>query len=302
MLLFILFVVIAAVFWFIMALNDSVEETFTVRLNIYNKPDSVTFISDVPQQLTVTVRDKGTQLVRFGIAEKKVMDINFREYAADGCLRCSNKEIYRLLRNDFGAGTQILGCSLDSIRLVYTTLPGRRVPVTVVSDVSAALGKVVGTVTPSERSVLVYSDNQSILDTIFRVYTQKIVRKGLKETTKARVNIAPLRNVRVIPSSVMVNIPVEALVSQHTMVSVTPVNVPAGNNLLLFPSSVDVNYYVPMGKVNNTESDIRIVADYLDIGSRGSRRIALRVAGHPKYMTNITLKTDSVEYTVVKNN
>lgn len=39
-----------------------------------------------------------------------------------------------------------------------------------------------------------------------------------------------------------------------------------------------------------------------DSSSRGSRRIALRVAAHPKYMTNITLKTDSVEYTVVKNN
>ena len=44
--MFLIFVAIAAVFWFILALNDSVTETFQVRLNIQNVPDSVTFITD----------------------------------------------------------------------------------------------------------------------------------------------------------------------------------------------------------------------------------------------------------------
>ena len=61
--LYLVFVVIASLFWLVMWLNDSIQETFDVRLRIYNVPDSVTFIDNPPAGLHVTVRDKGTSLL-----------------------------------------------------------------------------------------------------------------------------------------------------------------------------------------------------------------------------------------------
>ena len=39
---FLCFVVVSTVFWFILAMNDSVTKTFDVSLKIVNVPDSVT--------------------------------------------------------------------------------------------------------------------------------------------------------------------------------------------------------------------------------------------------------------------
>ena len=64
MLTFLVFVVIAALFWFIMALNDSAQDDFEVRVAITNVPDSVTFINLPPQKIHVMVRDQGVNLWR----------------------------------------------------------------------------------------------------------------------------------------------------------------------------------------------------------------------------------------------
>ena len=50
-LLFLVFVAVSALFWCILALNDSVTETFTVRVHLENVPDSVTFINQPPPQV-----------------------------------------------------------------------------------------------------------------------------------------------------------------------------------------------------------------------------------------------------------
>ena len=122
-LLFILFVVIASLFWLIMVMNDSVEDTVTLRLNIYNKPDSLTYINLPPEKINVTVRDKGTQLMRNGLGRTATLDINFREYADNGYFRLSNTQLYGIVKNKFGNSSQILSVSVDSMRLEYTSLP-----------------------------------------------------------------------------------------------------------------------------------------------------------------------------------
>ena len=45
-LVFLIFVVIATVFWIVITLNDSVTDTFRVKFRVDNVPDSVTFITD----------------------------------------------------------------------------------------------------------------------------------------------------------------------------------------------------------------------------------------------------------------
>lgn len=300
--LFLLFILIAAVFWFVMVLNDSVEETFTVKLNIYNKPDSVTFINDPPSQISVTIRDKGTQLLRGGFSKQRDVDINFREFAEGGVLRCSNKDFYRLLRGAFGTSSQILSATSDSLRLAYTSLPGKRVPIELVADVNASLGNTLaGKPELSRRYALVYAENTAVLDTIYRVFTQRLVKKNLKETTRIDVKLAEIKGVKIVPASVTVNIPVEALVNKTAAVPIIARNVPFGSNVVLFPSSVDATFYIPMSKFNTEKFDITVEADFHNVRA-GLSKVPVRVAGSPDYVHNIKLMTDSVEFTLVKNN
>lgn len=247
-LVFVVFVVIAALFWLIMALNDSVQNSFEVRLNITNVPDSVTFIDVPPAKMHVVVRDKGTSLLRNVVLRHPKVNMNFPDMASDGIFRASRNDIVAALKNTFGNTAQISAISVDSLRLAYTNLKGKRVPVVVVADVSASSGNMISAHPKSAPgNVLVYS-TRDVLDTVTRVFTQKIIKRNLSETMTVEVPLIKLNGARIIPRNVNVTIEVEPLVSKQSKVDVVVRNVPHDKSLLLFPSKVNVAYYVPIDR------------------------------------------------------
>ena len=298
--MFLIFVAIAAVFWFILALNDSVTETFQVRLNIQNVPDSVTFITDPPADLHVTLRDKGTNILRSGVVKHPTVNLNFRDYAHEGVFRLSAADMTAELKADLRV-SQITAASIDSLRLYYTTQPGKRVPVMVQSDVSASSGNIIsGAPVSLTRFVNVYSYRDEV-DTVHSVLTQRLVKKDLSQTSEFDVKLKPIQGVKIVPSQVKVRVPVEPLVHKETYVEVDVENLPAGASLLLFPNRVPVSFYVPMSRFNNENVPMHVVVDYNDTHRTRGSRIPVRVRDHAPGLINVELKTDSVEYTLVRH-
>ncbi|MDE6443641.1 MAG: hypothetical protein K2K64_04375 [Muribaculaceae bacterium] len=299
---FLVFVIISALFWFILALNDSVQDNFNVRVHISNVPDTVTFISDIPEKLHVSVRDKGTNLWRNGYMKQPTIHINFREYSENGILRFSKNDLNSSLKNIFGESAIIGSVSADSLRLTYTENRGKRVPVEVVVKVYPSLGFTIeGNVKVAPSSVLVYGD-KSILDTIHRVLTETVILKDISETTKVDVKLKRLSGCRIIPPKVKVEVPIEPLVKKVALISLTPINVPSGESLLLFPSKVPVEYYVAMSRLDdNDDPDIHLEVDFRETAKSHNGKLHVEVKRYPDRLLNLSLKNDSVEYTIVRN-
>ena len=300
-LVFLVFVMISTVFWFIMSLNDSVTETFKVSLRIQNVPDSVTFITDPPADFHVTVRDKGTTILRSGVVKSPVLSLDFPDYSKDGVFRFTRTDLNAALKASFGGAVQITSTSLDSLRLYYTTDPGRNVPIVVRADLGAASGFIVsGPARATQKSVKVYAYNASDLDTVTRVYTELFTKRNLSQTTYFNVRIHPIPNVKIVPNTVRVEVPVEALVKKEGYVTVGVDNEPPGESLLLFPNKVPVEYYVPMSLFNSEVVPVSVSVDYLETRATGGNRLSVRIRGVGDNVVNPRLQTDSVEYTIVK--
>lgn len=299
--LFLIFVGVSTLFWLILALNDNAQGSFNLRISISNVPDSVTFISDIPDKFHVGVSDKGTTLWR-NHYRRPTLYINFRDYAEKGVLRFTRSDMESALRSIFGSSATITSTSLDSLRLVYTTNKGKRVPIRISSNISAASGSVIeGNLQPSPSNVYVFGE-QSVLDTIHSVQTQTINLKDLTETTTVNAKIHKIRNARIVPSSIEVKIPVEPLVRKEALITLTPVNVPKGKSMLLFPSKVPVDYYVAMSRLGDDDDpSIELQVDYRGILESRNGKLRVRVASYPERLQNLSVKTDSVEYTIVKN-
>lgn len=298
--LYLAFVAVATLFWFVLSLNDSVTRTFDIHLKISNVPDSVTFINDPPQYFHVTLRDKGTNILRSGLLGHPEVSLNFRDYAKNGIFRVKSSDVNAVMKHSFGGTAQIMGLSLDSLYLHYTTQKGRRVPVVVVKDVTATSGMVIcdGTeATP--KSVVLYSYEDKI-DSITRVYTQPIIRRNLKETTRLTVQLKNIPGVKIDPPQVIVTIPVEQLVKKEAMATVTATNVPAGESLLLFPNRVEVTYYVPMSLFSADVIPVEVSVDYRDIYKYSGSRLPVSIRRFADYVESPQIHTDSVEYTLVK--
>ncbi|MDE7403005.1 MAG: YbbR-like domain-containing protein [Muribaculaceae bacterium] len=299
-LMFLVFVAIASIFWFVVALNDNVTETFKVTLQIDDVADTVTFINDPPADLHVTLRDKGTNILRSGVVKHPTLRLNFHDYARKGLFRVTQAELNAELKSDFGGAAQITGSSLDSLRLYYTNQPGRRVPVKVVADLSAASGYLIaGEPVPLTKSVLVYSVGNEI-DTVRVVNTKRLLKSGLSKSQKFKVELRDLTNIRVVPNQVEVQVNVEPLVHKEVYANVEILNMPEGSHLLLFPAKVPVSMYVQMSRFNDDNLPLQVAVDYNDLHKSTRSRLPVKVIRHARSLINVELGIDSVEYTVVR--
>lgn len=298
---FLVFVAVAAMFWMILTLNDSVQDGCLVNVRITNKPDSVTFISDVPKTIHVEVRDKGSGLMRTMWMKTPTVNLNFRELAEHGQLRCSHSDMMAALKETFGTGATIISTSIDSLRLAYTDRPGKSLPVIVEVKARAMAGYTVyGTPCSDPVRVLAYGSRE-VLDTLTRVYTKSYVETGLSESVMFSSELKSIPGVRLIPSKVNVKINVEPLVAKEEMVAVIAENVPDDENLLLFPSNVRVSYYVPMSEFSDSRQAVRVVVDYNEIALHMGARLPLRIEPlNGVNAVNPRLYSDSVEYTLVR--
>lgn len=298
---YIVFVGISAMFWLILTLNDSVQNSCTVNVRIVNKPDSVTFISEVPKTIHVEVKDKGSSLMRTMWMKTPTVSLNFRELAEKGQLKCSNSDLMSALKETFGSGSTILSSSIDSLRLVYTDRPGKAVPVVVSVKTSSKAGYIVyGHPSSDPVRVTAYGPRE-IIDTMTRVLTKSYIESDLSDPISFKAELKSIPGVRLIPAAVMVRVNVEPLVAKEDIVTVVAENVPHDENLLLFPSNVRVSYYVPMSEFSSERKAVRVVVDYNDVAAHMGERIPLRIEPvNGVHAVNPKLHSDSVEYTLVR--
>ncbi|MCM1005477.1 MAG: hypothetical protein NC402_04195 [Prevotella sp.] len=299
---YLLFVILAGVFWLVMALNDQAQSDFTVKVEITGVPDSVTFISNPPTQFNVTVRDKGTLLFRRKFMEQPIVRISFSEFTSSNKLRVSSSAVMSRLRAIFGTDASINVTSVDSISVEYTTSPGKVVPIRVDADVTAALGKVVnGSPKLNISKATLYSVG-NLVDTVTYVTTMPVVRRNLSDPCKLNVAIRPIKGVRIEPATVEVTIPVEPLENRKVMVPIEAVGVPDNESVSFFPQKVEVTYLVPMSAREDIPvSDFKVVADYTDVAASASDKVNIKILSLPKAVSSATVSHDSVEYTIIRN-
>ncbi|MDE7345697.1 MAG: YbbR-like domain-containing protein [Muribaculaceae bacterium] len=288
-------------FWLILTLNDSVQDSCLVSVRIINKPDSITFISEVPKTIHVEVKDKGSSLMRSMWMKKPTINLNFRELAEKGQLICSKSDMMSSLKETFGTSATIISSSIDSLRLVYTDRPGKAIPVVVAVKAHARAGYLVYGQPVSEPTRVTAYGPREIIDTLTRVMTKSYLEADLSESISFKAELKSIPGVRIIPGSVHVKVNVEPLVAKEDIVTVMAENVPHDENLLLFPSNVRVSYYVPMSEFSEDKKAVRVVVDYNDVATHMGERIPLRIEPvKGVYAVNPRLHSDSVEYTLVR--
>ena len=74
------FVLLSLIFWFMQGLNEEVENSFKIPIELQNLPEKTTLINDLPSHIEVRVRDKGPVMLGYAIEGLSPLRINFQEY------------------------------------------------------------------------------------------------------------------------------------------------------------------------------------------------------------------------------
>lgn len=292
---FLVFLIIAAFLWWVIALNDEGQTDVRMPVRINHVPDSVTIVSSVPPTITVNVRARGSQLLKYAWGSAPTFNIDFRMYRNSGVVRLTEADVKSVARQALNGASVVL-VSPDSLNIAYTSRPPVIVPVrpectvTVAPQVTLA-----GTPVVEPDSVKIFTAGRP-LAAFNEVTTEPLVLSDLKETVTRRVRvIAPPRS-RAIPDSVDVTISVEPLILKTRRVPIEANNVPAGLRLITFPTAVDVMYMIPVSDYIDSDPKIRVVADYNSAAPDGKMRI--RIAEASENLRNVYLDQDSVEYII----
>lgn len=298
-LLYLVFVVISFAFWAILSLNNLIQDNYKVMFRITGIPQGVTMINDYPREFNVTVKNNGYVLLKYMIGDNPEITVDFKEYAnGNGQMLISRQEMEDMLVAEFGSGTSIVSFSPESLSIKYTSLPGKKVPVEIFGDYVANFQYVVnGEIVAVPDSVTIYSDAGN-LSAINKVRTEKIISRNLTDSLYVKIAIQNIKDVRAVPDSVDVMIPVEPLVTKRSSIPVIVKNLPENVSVVVFPSYVQVSYLLPMSLYNDRLDDkFEASVDYGDIqGNKAKLPVRIEIA--PEIYQNIQLETDSVEYVI----
>lgn len=299
-LLFLLFVCVSYVFWLIQALNEDAQKEVQVPLKIEGVPEGVIFISDVPQTLLVSVRDRGTSLFNYSWSGVPTLGIPFKEMNSEpGSSRVTipGNEMASRVRSLFGQQAQVLSVRPDSLNLIYTKQPGRRVKVAPDVNINPSWQSVIaGPVTVEPDSVTVYSVAR-LSGNFDRVSTVELTLDDISETYTGKLRLKLPVGSRAVPDVVTVTAPVEPLIAKQRAVSVKVNGAPADASVVMFPSRVDVTFLVPMSRYNSEVGTITVYADFRR-RSPSTAKMPIYLGSAPEICRDVTLSVDSVEYLI----
>jgi len=297
LLVFIVCLAVASVFWLFLSLYDEVERDYDVPFVIENQPDSIVIVEQVPTTFNVVVQGKGVQFLRFLWHDVRPLKVNFNDYvSASGYFSISRQKLDGLFRDYFGQGVKIVALRPETVKAAYTSNVGKKVPLDIVTDVQANMQYVIsGPIRASVDSVMVYSAND-IPASLLTVSTYPLVKTGLKDTSNFVVKIRPIEGMRIIPDQVTITVPVEPLIAKKRTVPIEIRNVPDDARLITFPSAVEVNYLVPMSQYGK-DINIKLFVDFSAI-NRESQKVKVQSSAVSGMFRNFSFKPDSVEYII----
>lgn len=292
------FLIISAVLWVVLSLNEEDQVDLHMALKIEHVPDSVTIVSMPPERVNVSLRARRTDLLKSTLGREPSLRVDWRAYRSRGVLSLSSAELKTLARNAVGGAT-VLSVTPDSLHLLYTSTRGHRLPVVLDYKVTpgpqvALVGKPV--VVPDSATVYAVGSAASGLTA---VATEPIRISSLSETTTMRVRVLTPARSRAFPDSVDVTFRVEPMIMKTRRVVIEPIGVPAGIKLITFPAQVNVTYMVPASVYKHSSPQFRVVADYRTIDtSAPTRNMRLRLVDVDDNLQNVYLSADSAEYII----
>lgn len=299
-LIFCLFLFLSTSFWLFQALNETYEQEYQVPLRITNLPKDVVVTDDLPEYITVSIRDKGVTLLNYRYGEAiRSFDIDFNAYANEsGHVRILSRSLLRQLNSQLNPGSMVFSIKPDTLDYYYSHGSHKRLPVLVKGDVRTEVGYTLVQTSKSCDSVTVYA-SEDLLENLEVAYVKPTFRYALSADEKVKLPIVAVRGAKFIPDSVEVAWQVERMVEKKVTVAIIPEGFPGGKQLLAIPQDVEVAFHVSMDEYRNvTADDFVVTAHYDDLPNDGSARCPLRVKVAPRNVSRVRLTPKEVEYII----
>ena len=299
---FLFFFVVSAGFWLLQTLNETFETEIPVPLELNNIPENVHITTNLPSQIHVTIRDRGTTLLRFyRYTVHNAIEVDFGKYDAgltNARVQIPITDVQRMIQSQLGISSRIISVRPDTLEYYYNRGVARKLPIKICGNISASPQNYIQAMSFSEDSVTVYAPN-NVLDTMQYAYTQVINLSNLKETVVRNISFQRMKGVEYIPNNVEMTAHVGYYAEKTVEVPIIGLNFPGDKELRTFPSRAKVTFRVESGQYQRITADNFVLAvTYEELLQNPSDKYRLHLKSLPEGVTNARISPREVDYLI----
>ena len=244
---FLFFVMLSALFWLLQTLNGSFDYVLRFPLQLVGVPDNVVITTPLPDDIDVTVHDKGTSLLNYVFGSKqKPLTVHFADYDEGlvfGHVALTRADLLPQVRANTMASTDIVAFRPDTVEYFYSRGTSLSIAVSPRGNITTDQLYYLVDVVCQPDTVTVWGP-QEVLDTLTAIPTALLDFKSLTESTSSTVRLMPPKGLKVEPETVVVTANVDMFTEKSVSVPIVGTNFPAGHTLRTFPSVATVRFRV----------------------------------------------------------
>lgn len=303
-LVFLIFLLISCAFWVLQNLQEIREFDLDVPIIYAEVPSNITITNKLPKTLKITLRDRGTNLYSYYRHRRNLaihVDL-MKWYRKDGIGKIPSAAFDPYLRNDLNSTTQLLRIQPDTFFVFFAEKAYKEVPVHLNSNIKLSVQHMLsGEPEIYPPTIKVYAP-RSILNKLNKIETCLLKANGLKDSTTFSLDLISVPGTHFSQNNVKVQLNIEEFTERSLMIPVTGLNFPANENLLSFPSSVKVSFFVGLSaytKISQKDFQISIDRSSLLKANKGTQKVILVKA--PAEISNLRIQPENVDCLIEKN-
>ena len=295
--IFLLFVGVVSIFWWGRTTSSLRDMELEVPIIYHGHSEQFVFTSQLPNSITLVVRDNGQQLRKLK-HQNLQLNINLSPYLSKekDVLTLSADVLRPRLQEILPGSTTIQRIHPETIETPYQVQQVKTVPVVVQSNVSTAPQyQLIGEATITPDKIQIFGSQDDIRN-IEYILTDSLHVSGLREDIRLTAGLIVPSGVCTSPSSVEVAWQVEQFTEKSFTLPIHILDVPVGKQIRLFPQQVNVVARVGISHFAEIkDTDFQAVCHY---PSQASTSLSVSVSTTNKNISNIRFSPSSVEYII----
>ena len=306
LMVFLVCLAIATVFWFLNALNKEYTVDLSFPVKYTNLPNNKILANSPPDHFTLKVNSYGFTILRHKLSmafSPLVFNVNDftghrMESSENSKFRIGTRQFINRISGQVSNELQIIEIQPDSLYFEFDKIVRRKVKVK--PNITYSLKQqyyVSGEISTDPDSVTV-AGAESTLDTLQYVLTKKQHYKDLEKNIQRNVLLESYDNMTVDPKRVILKIPLEEYTEKNLSVPVHVTGVPDGVTIKLFPEKVKVSFLVGLSHFSEiTDANFELTVPYSDIEEK-KEILKVNLDLQPLNVLNVSVSPDQVEYLI----
>lgn len=295
---FLFFFILAVIFWFMLIYRQVFEVRVAIPLKYTEIPPNVVLTKELPSQVNLRLRDDGAALFRYYLTrEIDTIEVNFKKNLNKRIL--DDAQLNELIRSNLFRSTTLLDFYPSQISLEYDTLKHKKIPVVFDGQVYLAPGFMLcNNIRVVPDSIEVFASGE-VLKKLSYAYTLPDTIENFNSTLPINFDLVRVKGARFEPTQVLVEIPIEEFTQKELQIPITCLNVDKDFDLKIFPSSVNVSFFVSLSKYKSiTEKDFEVQLDFKMLKDLNGSLAPIRMTASPDHIRNIKMEPSSVEFII----